>query len=517
MKRWTALLCAMALCLSLTGCYEAEVPEEEDFWAYTPEETTDTEEVSHAAQVFTLPYLSSQTLDPIACPDGVQQVIGSLLYEGLFVLNDRFEPQPLLCSTYSRSNNGLTYTFQLRDGVTFSNGASLTASDVLATYRRAQISDRYSARFANVTAMRAGRGTFTVTLRQPDSAFPALLDIPIVKSGTEKDPVPLGTGPYLFLTDSEGPCLVRSENWWNDDVPSLQRIELASAKDADTAVYLFSARSAHLLTADLLSATTAASLGSVDITDAPTTAMLFLGFNTAKPALAEPAMRVAIGRAIDRDAVATVLLAGHAQPAQFPLSPVSPLYPAASEAPYTAGAYEEALAPAPADTAAEAAPPAAPQPLELTLVVNAENSFKTAVAEYLAKELTAAHVTVSPVVLPWNEYLEALEGGNFDLWLGEVRLTADWDITSLVCTGGALNYGKFANADVDAALRVFLSNETSETALALCTLLTEQAPILPIVFKSLSILTPEGLIDGVAPTASQPLQALDQWTFHFSS
>jgi len=512
MKRWTALLCAMALCLSLAGCYEADIPEEEDFWTYTPEESTDTEEISHAAQVFTLPYLSSQTLDPIACPDGVQQVIGSLLYEGLFVLNERFEPQPLLCSTYSSSNNGLTYTFQLRDDVTFSNGASFTASDVLATYRRAQISDRYSARFANVAAMRVGRGTFIVTLRQPDSAFPALLDIPIVKSGTEKDPVPLGTGPYLFLTDSDGPCLVRSENWWNDDPPALERIELASAKDADTAVYLFSARSAHLLTADLLSATTAASLGSIDMTDAPTTAILFLGFNTAKPALAEPAMRVAIGRAIDRDAVATVLLAGHAQPAQFPISPVSPLYPAALDVSYTTGAYEEALTPVQDETA----PPADVSPLDLTLLVNAENSFKTALAEYLAKELTAAHVTVTPIILPWNEYLEALEGGKFDLWLGETRLTADWDITALVGTGGALNYGKFTNADVDAALRAFLSSESPATAQALCAKLAELSPILPIAFKSLSILTPEGQIEGVSPTAAQPLRALDQWTFHFA-
>ncbi len=513
MKRWTELLCAMALCLALTGCYEAEVPEEEDFWAYTPEETTDTEEVSHAAQVFTLPYLSSQTLDPIACPDGVQQVIGSLLYEGLFVLNERFEPQPLLCSSYSCSGNNLTYTFELRDGVTFSNGAAFTSSDVLSTYRRAQISDRFAARFANVASMRAGRGTFTVTLRQPDSAFPALLDIPIVKSGTEKDPVPLGTGPYLFLTDSEGPCLVRSENWWGDTPPVLERIELASAKDADTAVYLFSARSAHLLTADLLSATTAASLGSVDMTDAPTTAMLFLGFNTAKPALAEPAMRVAIGRAIDRDAVATVLLAGHAQPAQFPISPVSPLYPAASEIPYDAGVYEEALTSA----QDEATPPVDVQPLELTLLVNAENSFKTAVAEYLAKEFTAAHVTVTPVILPWNEYLEALERGNFDLWLGETRLTADWDITALVGTDGVLNYGKFTNADVDAALRAFLSSESPATAQALCAKLAELSPILPIAFKSLSILTPEGLIEGVSPTAAQPLRALDQWTFRFAA
>ncbi|MBR3560479.1 MAG: ABC transporter substrate-binding protein [Oscillospiraceae bacterium] len=509
MKRLMTLLCVMALCLSLAGCYDTETPEEgTDFWEYAPVEPTVSEDVPTTAQVFTLPYLSSQTLDPVACPDGVQQAVGSLLYEGLFVLDEQFSPQPLLCSSYTLK--GLTYTFQLRDGVTFSNGASFTSSDVLSTYRRAQISDRYAARFANVVSMRAGRGTLTITLRQADSAFPALLDIPIVKSGTEKDPVPLGTGPYLFLTDSDGPCLVRSENWWNDLALIPERIELAAAKDADTAAYLFSARSAHLLTADLLSETTAASLGSVDMTDAPTTTMLFLGFNTDNPALADPALRVAMGSAFDRDAIAAALLAGHAEPAQFPISPSCALYPTALEAPFDAGAYEDALAPA----QTESVPP---QPLELTLLVNAENSFKTAVAEYLAKALSAAYVTVTTAALPWNEYLAALEGGDFDLWLGEVRLTADWDISALVTAGGALNYGKFTNTDVDTALRAFLNDETPAAAEALCAQLAAQAPILPVVFKSLTVLTPEGLIDGVSPTATHPLRSLDQWVFHFSA
>lgn len=504
------LLLLLTLCFLLTGCWEEDAPDNEadDFWAYSDEATDIVEESPAKPTVFTLPYLNSQTLDPVACPDGVQQVAGSLLYEGLFALDEQFEAQPVLCSSYTRSSNGLTYTFTLRDGVNFSDGTALTSSDVLATYRRAQVSERYAARFANVASMRNGRGTFTITLRQANSALPALLDIPVVKSGTEKDTVPIGTGPYQFFTDDEGPCLVRSESWWNDNAALPERIALVGAKDADTAVYLFSAQNAHLLTADLLSETTAASLGGVDITDAPTTAMLFLGFNAKTPALAAPALRTAMASAFDRDVIVTTLLAGHADAAQFPFSPRSPLYPAATEERYAHGAYAAALAEL-ADSGTEASP------VELTLLVNEENSFKTALAEYLAKQLTAAHVTVTSVALPWTEYLEALEGGSFDLWLGEVRLTADWDITSLIGTGGALNYGKFSDSDTDAALRAFLASENVATAAALCAQLTEQAPILPIVFKSLSVLTPRDVIDALAPTATHPLSGLEHWTFHF--
>ena len=506
MKRLLSLTLALALCFALAGCWETDAGEPQDFWEMEPETTAPTAERSAKADVLTLPYLNSQTLDPVACSDGVQQVVGSLLYESLFTLDEHFEPQPLLCA--SHSVNGSTYTFTLRDDVAFSDGAALTANDVLTTYRRAQVSERYAARFENIASMRVNRGALVITLKRADSALPALLDIPIVKGGTEKDPVPLGTGPYLFLTDTDGPCLVRNENWWRGDPVSPERIALAPAKDTDTAVYLFSAENAHLLTADLLGETPAASLGGVDMADAPTTTMLFLGFHTKRLILANASFRAALGTAFDRDAMVTTLLAGHASAAQFPISPASPLYPATLETPYAVGAYAEALDP----PAAEGAEPAEHAPVELTLLVNAENSFKVAIAEYLARQLTEAYVTVEPVVLPWTDYLAALENGDFDLWLGEVRLTADWDITSLVGTNGALNYGGYADAATDAALQTFLASESMATAAALCARLAAEAPILPLVFKTVTVLTPEGLIDGVSPTMTQPLRELPQWT-----
>ncbi len=506
MKKLLASALCLALCLTLTACLEIDSSEPPDFWELEPPVQEAPPAPAVKADAFTLPYINSQTLDPIACSDGVQQTVGSLLYEGLFTLDERFEPQPALCSSYKRSTNGLTYTFSLREGVTFSNGAALSAADVLSAYRRAQASERFAARFANVASMRVNRGALVITLRQADSAFPALLDVPIVKSGTEKDPVPLGTGPYLFLTDSGGPCLVRNENWWRGGNAEPERIALSAAKDADTAVYLFSAGNAHLLAADLLGESSASALGDVDVADAPTTVLLFLGFNTKRPALADKALRAAMGAAFDREAIVTTLLACHAAAAQFPLHPASPLYPAELETPYEHGAYAAAL---------EAPEGAAPEPLELTLLVNEENSFKAALAEHLARELSAGHITVTPRTLPWAEYLAALESGDFDLWLGETRLTADWDASCLVGSDGALNYGRYADAATDAALKAFLADENDKTAAALCERLREDAPILPIVFKTVSVLTPEGMVSGLDPTATRPLRHTEQWSVRF--
>lgn len=510
MKRLLVFALALTLCLTLTACWEFESTEPQDFWELEEppfEEPSVPEDAKPT--VFTLPYLSSQTFDPVACSDGVQQVVGSLLYEGLFELDEGFRPQNLLCASYSVSGDGLTYTFRLREDVFFSNGDALTASDVLATYRRAQASERYAARFANIASMGTYRGTLVIALREPHSAFPALLDIPVVKSGTEKDTVPLGTGPYVFLTDSEGPCLARKEGWWRGGASLPERIALAPAKDTDSAVYLFSAENVHLLTADLLGETSAAALGGVDRTDAATSVLLFLGFNTKREALADAPARAAMGEAFDRGAVVETLLAGHALAARFPISPVSPLYPHTLSIAAGGGAYAMSLS---NDADGDAA-----QPLELTLLVNAENSFKVALAEHLAKQLADVRVSVTPVVLPWAEYLTALQGGEFDLWLGEVRLTADWDVSPLIAANGSLNYGKFSSAALDKALNDFLKEENETTAAAFCERFAEEAPFLPLVFKSVSVLTPEGLIDGVAPTAAQPLRGLDRWTFHFGA
>ena len=171
-RRLSALLCALTLALSLSGCWSGDVSDDSsgDFWEETPPVEADTSSTLTPITSFALPYLQGVTLDPITCPDGMQQTLGALLYEGLFVLDESFAPQNVLCSRYEHNDDCTSYTFYLRDGVSFSDGSSLTASDVLATLRRAQESERYSARFANVASMRASNGALIVNLTRADSA-----------------------------------------------------------------------------------------------------------------------------------------------------------------------------------------------------------------------------------------------------------------------------------------------------------------------------------------------------------
>jgi peptide/nickel transport system substrate-binding protein len=74
--------------------------------------------------------------------------------------------------------------------------------------------------------------------------------------------------------------------------------------------------------------------------------------------------------------------------------------------------------------------------LNLSLLVCSDSTQKTAVANKLAADLRQIGVNVEVKGLPWEEYLEALAAGNFDLYYGELRLTADFDLTPLLVTGG---------------------------------------------------------------------------------
>lgn len=89
-RRLSALLCALTLALSLSGCWSGDVSDDSsgDFWEETPPVEADTSSTLTPITSFALPYLQGVTLDPITCPDGMQQTLGALLYEGLLVLDE---------------------------------------------------------------------------------------------------------------------------------------------------------------------------------------------------------------------------------------------------------------------------------------------------------------------------------------------------------------------------------------------------------------------------------------------
>ena len=110
MKRRILPLLLVLCLLWLTGCSFDDTSDEDllqEIYGYyqSGKDKTDAPLTS-----FALPVLQGQTLDPITCPDGVQQTIGALLYEGLYALDTGFTPQPMLAESCTVSGTTCTIT-----------------------------------------------------------------------------------------------------------------------------------------------------------------------------------------------------------------------------------------------------------------------------------------------------------------------------------------------------------------------------------------------------------------------
>ena len=508
MCRLFPLLLALLL---LTGCWQEPVSEQEENPPWM-EETGDVPEAgSSLPAAFALPYHRDLTLDPVTCGADVQQNIASLLFEPLFSLDDTFTPQPLLCAACSHNEDCTQWLLTIRGDVTFSDGSTLTAADAASSLRRAMTSQRYSYRLRQVKSVTVNKDQqVVVTLEEPNSAFPALLDIPVVKMGTEDSLIPVGTGPYVFVTGEGGAWLASNDSWWQGDSQPVDRIALVHAKDQETAMALFTSRQVQLCSFDLTGLSPLSFTGDVVCTDVPDTSFHFVGFNCSNPLLADPLVRRALAAGVPRDQLVQGLLSGHARATQFPVSPVSPVYPQDLEETYRYEEFAAAMAAAGLDSGEETH--------TLTMIVNQENSFKVSAARYLAETLSDFDLTVELEILSWEDYSQALERGDFDLYYGEVKMTADWNMENLVGTGGSLNYGGFSDPELDALLSTLSAAQDREAVCrTLCARLKEQMPILSICFKDYSVLTHEGVVEGLAPTAANVFQNLDQWTIHLDS
>ncbi len=493
MKRfWAFFLC---LILSFTFCACNKSTETDDvtpFWEREDEQETKT------APLFSLPYLANETLDPIACPDGVNQAVSGLIYEGLFVLNDKFEAEKQLCDEYTYDAARKTYEFSIRENVRFSDGATLQASDVIASLKRAQNSARYGARFADVVSFAApDSDTVRIILQIDNAAFPAVLDIPIVKAGTENRFIPLGTGPYCQATQSD--LLVPNTVWWQGEKQPLKQIQLVELKSESNATSLFSAYDINLLVTHLGTVEPFGKDISVNVTDVPSAELLYLGCNFYRAATASAQMRRALSLGIDRKNIVSAYLAGHAAATDVPLSPASTYYDRPS-ADYLPSAYADALSAIhPSHTA-------------LTLIVNEDNSYKVSLAQAIAASLSAGSVSVNVRVLPWTDYCNALASGSYDLYLAQTRLTADFNSSPLFTPGGSLQYGAHSD-ETASALYAYLSAPGKKTAAAFCNAFAENMPFIPIAFLSMSVMRQSNFSCKITPSPTTPFYRFDQWVF----
>lgn len=519
-RKRTRLPLILAALLLLTACAPAQGPEPSQTQE-VPEEPSQTAQPAAspvpAVEPLALAWDPDSTLAPLEA-NAVNRGLAPLVFEGLFALDGSFQPQNVLCASYSQTENGLSWTFVLRERVTFSDGTPLTGEIAARCLNEARNCDLYRPRLSAVAAVRAGEGSVTVELSAPCATLPTLLDVPIFLA--QEEGCPLGTGPYRFVEAAGELRLDAVDRWWqSQSLPAGQslparQILLRQTPSADDRIAAFDTGRVTLADTDLNASSALGYAASCETWDYPTSAMLYLGFNLRMGPCADLAVRQAAARCLDREEIAATLLAGHADAASLPVHPLSEYYDetlaqSLSYAPQEGARLlaEGGWLPDEEGTLARGR-----DKLELRLLVSSENPARTALADQLAGELEALGAAVTVERLTWENFLKALERGEFDLYVAQVKLTADFDLTALLT--GELNYGGLENGEITAMLaelRAAGGSARQRQAYALYSRLIQDVPIAPVCFPRGTVLTQWGRLSGLTPVQGNPFYGMENW------
>jgi len=157
-------------------------------------------------------------LDPTIAPAAaIGEVVHYNIFEGLTKINVDGSVSPLLCEGWGLSADGLTYTFKLRSGIRFSDGAPLTAEAVKFSFDRARAPNSTNkakkAVFDNITNVVArDETTVVLTLAKSDATLPFRLGentavILHPATAAEAATKPVGTGPYRLESWNKGSAI----------------------------------------------------------------------------------------------------------------------------------------------------------------------------------------------------------------------------------------------------------------------------------------------------------------------
>jgi len=512
---WALALLLIMTLLLLTGCggeSEEETSPDDEATAVSVQDQT---LLDRGDGQFGISYASEERLNPYTTGSSVNRETGSLIYERLFTLDASFDAQYALCIDCTADETFTEYTLTIDTTAVFSDGTALTAGDVVYSLKWARDSDYYGGRLSLISSVEAAgadadAAAVAITLKSAHANLQVLLDIPIIPSGSIDDRVPLGTGPYMYDTDGETSRLIENP-YYSGDCP-VDAIYLVESGDLGAD---FDSGAVDVMSLDLTNSSITYST-SRDARGYDTTILEYVGMNYST--ISDADFRGAIALAIDRSALVESCLGKNATVSVLPVSPASGLYPtrlakAYAYNPDAAAKLLDQVAGSGFDLKKYENGEEQEAWLTLKLLVNSDNAARYEMCLDIADDLGKFGITVNVVGKSFDAYIEALEKREFDLYYGQVKLQADFDISALVTSSGSLNYGR-VSGNYGTYIGKMLAagpDDRDAAAQALYEYITEQTPFVTIGFKQLSVVTARGSVTGMTPIQDYIYGNVSQW------
>lgn len=341
------------------------------------------------------------------------QILNNVL-EGLTRYDNDLNLQPGLAESWEQSEDGLTWTFNLREGVMFHNGREMTAEDVKWSFERLIDPATGAGNAGRVgppeTVIEAVDDyTVSITHPEPFGIFPQSIAFDkstgIVASESLEDDgsinIPIGTGPFQ-ISDVEGTTrlvLTKHDDYWQEGLPYLDEIVIEPIPD-DTVreTALLGGEVDWVLSIAPQNFEALQENPDVVVETAPQLSYDYIGINLTREPFTDVRVRQAIALAIDREILCEAGYFGLCEPVQGPVGPGSPWY-------FEYEPYDQDIERA-QELLAEAG---YPDGFEMELLPTTQYAETVRAAQVLQQQLAAIGIEASINAPEWSEWLE-LEG-----------------------------------------------------------------------------------------------------------
>ena len=442
--------------------------------------SSESESSAKRDNIFRLNFSDPPTFDPALVTDTTSASIIVEIFSGLVTLNKDLEIIPDLAESWDISDDGKKYTFNLREGIKFSNGDPVKASDFKWAIERASNPDTgslnaevYLGDIVGVKEVIESGGTLTevsglkaiddntleITIDEPKTYFLAKLTYPtafvlskdyIEKQGEDWIDNPVGTGPFILSEYQIGQTLKlkKNENYWAEKA-KVDGIIMNLAGGVSMAMYENDEIDiTGVGLADLERVKDPNDSLSKDLVNVPPQFSLnYIGFNVNMPPFDDVNFRKALSYAVDKEIIAEKIYSGLTKPSYSIIPPGFPGY-----SPSIKGIeFNEELAKEYLAKSKYSDPSTRPRIIVTIPGTGGSPGLDTEVISDMWKETLGIEVEIQQV--EWATYLQDMNRKRLQLWAGS-GWQADYAdpqdfIDVLFYSKSDVNHGNYSNPEVD--------------------------------------------------------------------
>ena len=506
-KKFLALVLLMTLLGTvLSGCGDGSAAE-------TQKSRADTNEL-----VVGIAQDLDDSLDPHKTVKAGTREVMFNVFEGLMKPTPDGDLTPAIAESYEVSEDRMTYTFHLREGVQFHNGETVTAEDVVYSIQRCAAATETGIvqveAFSVIQDIKTPDDkTVAITISEPSNEFISYMTTAILPADYDKqDTDPVGTGPFKFVsrTAQDSVVLEKFDGYWGTPA-QLDKVTLKIMENADS--LMMSLQSGAIDLCAHLTSTQVAQLGeNFDVAEGTMNLVQALYLNNAEKPFDDVRVRQALCYAVDKQEIIDLAFDGYGSPIGSSMYPAFGKYFDDSLTNYYTKDVEKAKA-----LLAEAG---YPDGFDMTITVPSNYKPHMDTAEVLVQQLAQIGVNATIEPIEWESWVS-------DVYAGRQFQSTVVGVDASTMTARALlerftsDYGKnfinYNNAEYDALFQQTLTayDDAEQTAIykQMLANLTENAA--NVYIQDLADLV--AVRKGVEGVTFYPIYVLDLANLHYTA